>query len=309
MRRLVKASAAVCAVALTVVVPTGCGRSIHAADAKAPSPTALAPHQVVLPFEGLERATDVVVDAVGNVYVTELTPWGSDNATNHVVALPAGANAQRTLPFRRSSLSVDSAGSVWVVDGGNNALVKLAGDPEHPEKGAVLPMPELAARGQILTVDAEGNAYGTEGGGVDPGGACCLPVHVVKEAPGATVPEVLPFTHIDGLGGMAVDKAGNIYMGDFTTGRVLELAAGSNTPTELPRNGLTLVDLAVNAAGDVYAVDSQHDRVLLLKAGSARPTEVPFTGLRLPTSVAVGAEDDVYVLDSGNKRVVVLTGN
>jgi DNA-binding beta-propeller fold protein YncE len=195
----------------------------------------------------------------------------------------------------------DPAGGVWVVD---EQLVKLAAGSDTE---TVLPAPDLGMHGDVLAMDAAGNVYGVNGGGVHPGGGCCVPVHVVKSAAGSDAPTVLPFESIDGMGGMAVDTAGNVYVGDGITDRVLKLAPGADEPTVLPFNDIDgLTDVAVDSSGNVYAVDANHKRVLKLAPGSNIPTVLPFTGLNHPLRVAMDTVGNVYVIDGGNRSVVKL---
>jgi serine/threonine-protein kinase len=63
-----------------------------------------------------------------------------------------------------------------------------------------------------------------------------------------------------------VDSAGNLYVTDAGNKRVLKLAAGSSTQTELPFTFLnTPSGAAVDSAGNVYVCDG--NRVLKLTAG------------------------------------------
>ncbi|MGV9821643.1 serine/threonine-protein kinase PknD [Nocardia xishanensis] len=117
----------------------------------------------------------------------------------------------------------------------------------------------------------------------------------------------LPFTGISLPTGVAVDAAGNVYVTDMGSDRVLKLAAGASTPTPLPFTGLkNPQDVAVDTAGNVYVSDTSNDRVLKFAAGAATPTPLPFTGLKDPHGVAVGTAGDVYVADRGNDRVLKL---
>jgi DNA-binding beta-propeller fold protein YncE len=125
----------------------------------------------------------------------------------------------------------------------------------------------------------------------------------------------LPVTDLRVPHGVALDAAGNVYVTDSHTNRVLKLTAGSNTQTVLPFSGLDLcasaVDaatdgVAVDAAGDVYVTDSCHNRVLKLAAGSSTPTVLPFGSLDGPQGVAVASDGTAYVVDYSHGRVLKL---
>jgi DNA-binding beta-propeller fold protein YncE len=279
---------------------------IGCSHASAPSTKPSAPTQSVLPFTGLYGAYDVAVDAAGNVFVTDIAK--GRNASNQVIELPAGSNTQKVLPFTRATVMTDPSGEVWIVDGGQDPshLVKLA---HGADQQTVLPLPDLGRHGSIQAVDATGSVYGIIGGGQDSGGGCCRPVEVAKEAPGSNTTEALLFQHMNMVGGMVVDAAGNVYIGDADRKRVLKLAPGASSPSELPFHGLgSVIDIAVDAKGAVYVVDGQQHQVLKLDPGSTTPTVLPFTGLKRPVSVAVGARAEVYVVDDGDGRVVKLEG-
>jgi serine/threonine protein kinase, bacterial len=69
---------------------------------------------------------------------------------------------------------------------------------------------------------------------------------------------VLPFTGLDDPRGVAVDRAGNLYVTDANNKRVLKLPAGSSTPTVLPFTGLSRpTGVAVDASGNLYVTDEQ----------------------------------------------------
>lgn len=290
--------------ALAIVASAGLGVTACSATPEAPEATS---PTTVLPFGELVNPQDVAVDSNGNVYVTDTRKIpvdnGFDDFDTSVIVLAAGTNTRTVLPRRVNTfLMPDSSGAVWVQDAGNERLVKLGSDPE-----STLPLPDLGMHGTVLAVDAAGNVYGSNGGGVDPNGACCLTVHVVKSPPGSQTPTVLSFTGVDGIGGMAVDAAGSVYVADSDRDRVLKLTAGADTPAERPFEDVgDIGDVAVDNAGNVYVVDADRNRVLKLAAGADTPTVVPFTGLDHPVRVAVDAAGNVYVVDGGNRRVVKL---
>jgi serine/threonine-protein kinase len=66
---------------------------------------------------------------------------------------------------------------------------------------------------------------------------------------------------------VAVDTAGNLYVTDTDSSRVVKLAAGSSTQAVLPftikwPNGVT-----VDTAGNLYVADWGNSRVVKLAAG------------------------------------------
>jgi streptogramin lyase len=320
MRRVV---AALALLGVTAVGVSGCSGTSQSALATSPttashvtttpsSTPAAASRQTVLPFTGLEKPQDVAVDTAGNVYVTDLHQVEVDNgfpdASTRVIKLAAGSDTQTPLPqFVHASLMTDPAGAVWVQDYGNDKLVKLAVGPDAQTE---LPLPVLGTHGDVHAVDSGGNVYGANGGGVDPNGGCCLAVHVVTQAVGSDTPTVLPFKGANAIGGMAVDNAGDVYVGDYDHNQVLKLAASSDTPTVLPfTNVHGVIDVAVDSAGSVYAVDADHDRVLKLAAGSDTPTVLPFDGIDKPIRVTVDTAGNVYVIDGGHRRVLKLAAS
>jgi sugar lactone lactonase YvrE len=126
----------------------------------------------------------------------------------------------------------------------------------------------------------------------------------------------LPFTGLRLPHGVAVDAAGNVYVSDTHTNRVVKLTPGSNTQSVLPFTGLDLcgdtIDestggVAVDTTGNVYVADTCHNRVLQLAPGSSAQNLLPFSGLDSPEGVAVDIAGSVYVADRYHGRVVKLS--
>jgi len=126
----------------------------------------------------------------------------------------------------------------------------------------------------------------------------------------ATGQTVLPFNGLNfrlSPGSVAVDGSGTVYVTNTSMrGKVVSLAAGSNTATVKPFNGLYEPQaVAVDGSGTVYVADFTN-RVVKQAAGSNSETELPFDGLTFPEGLAVGAQGDVYVADRGKNRVLKL---
>lgn len=296
------AKLALTSVVAATVLLAGCS-----ADKQPPAAThaPAGPVQSVLEFTGLNGPYRVAVDNEGNVFVSDID--GGRNGSNRIVELPAGSTAQKVLPFARATVMADPAGGIWVLDGSHepSTLLKLAhgGDTQ-----TVVPLPDLGKWSAIQAVDTAGNVYGTTDGGVAAGGGCCLPVQVGRAAPGSTA-EQLPFQHMNIVAGMALDTAGNLYVGDGNGKRVLKLAPGSTTPTVVPLPGLNgVIDITVDSKGALYVIEAQRDRILKLAPGSDTPTVLPFTGLKRPVGVAVDNNGAIYVADDGHRRIVKLEG-
>jgi streptogramin lyase len=307
MRRLI---AALVVLAVAAIGVSGCSATLRFPWAKAPTY-----RQTVPPLTGLEDPDDLAVDSAGNVYVTDEHREKVENSfphvTTRVIKLPAGSNTQIVLPqFEHADLLPGPAGAVWAIDHSDPILVKLA---PGSDTQTVRPVPDLGWDGRVIAVDAAGNAYGINGGGVDPRGACCMAIHVLKWQVGSRAPRVLPFTGMINGSGLAVDAAGNVYVVDGN--RVLKLAAGADTPTVLPFKLNTVfgpgphsvvTGMAVDSAGNVYVVDAEQKQVLKLPAGADTPIVLPFTGLKHPVSVAVDAAGNVYVNDIDSHTVLKL---
>ena len=150
----------------------------------------------------------------------------------------------------------------------------------------------------------------------------------METATGAKDPTLLPFTGIDNVRGVAVDKAGSLYVVDGHNDRVLKLEAGASNPTVLSIPGLEEADgVTVDADGNVYLTDFHNrctepsgpcaylletnrggdGRVLKLVPGS-NPIVLPFNGFGRVWSTSVDAGGNVYVIDSA-KRVLRLSAH
>src|SRR5271170_2561899 len=114
----------------------------------------------------------------------------------------------------------------------------------------------------------------------------------------------LPFTGLTDPVGVAVDRAGDVFVVDTENNRVVELPAGGGAQTTVG-TGLALPEgVAVDATGDLFIADTDNNRVVEVPVGGGAQITVPATGLKTPEGVAIDAAGDVFISDTGNNRVV-----
>ncbi len=109
--------------------------------------------------------------------------------------------------------------------------------------------------------------------------------------------------------GVAVDGAGNVFVGDFVDGEVVEIPANGSTPTVVYNPaGANPVGLGVDAAGDLFIADHGLKQVAEVPAGCGNSScwKTIGSGWQQPDSVSVDAAGDVYVADEGPTNSTVL---
>jgi hypothetical protein len=131
----------------------------------------------------------------------------------------------------------------------------------------------------------------------------------------ASAQSVLPFV-VGSVGypvGIAIDRAGDVFVADYASNSVVELPNTSTVygpQTTLPFSGLSYPEgIAVDSAGDVFVADSGNNRVVELpktSTGYGPQTTIPTNGLIGPDGIAVDSAGDVFIADAGNDRLVEL---
>jgi serine/threonine-protein kinase len=301
---------------------------------------------------GISRGTIALIVGAIALVVVIVAAVGLAAFGNHRVSSPTSSSpptssarsyaAQTALPFTGlkdpCGVAVDTAGNVYVVDGGsgadaNNQVLEL---PAGSSTQTVLPFTglkdpygvavdtvgtvyvadygnnrvvKLAATGARVDLPLTGEPFGVA---VDTAGNLYVADNtngtVLVFAAGSGTQTVLPITGLGATWFVAVDTAGAVYVTGERSRGVVKLAAGSSAQAELPFTDLNQQHLgvAVDTAGNVYVVDTGNNRVLELPAGSSTQTVLAFTGLKNPCGVAVDTTGNLYVADRGNNRVVKL---
>jgi len=307
----------------------------------------------------LGSPSSVAVDGQGNLYIADAGNDVVERATPEgILAVVAGytpSGGPSPGPATSSNLNlplgvaVDGAGNLYIADTGNSVVERVtpagvlsivAGVPL--QSGAPTPGPatssDLGAPAAVA-VGGAGNLYIADTAndvvdGVTPAGA----LSVVAGVPGESgAPTAGPAARSD-LGdpaGVAVDRAGNLYIADtasdvvekVTAGGTLSVVAGDGelgTPTPGPATSSDLgapAAVAVDGSGNLYIADTANDVVEKVtadgtlsviagmpgKSGAASSGPATSSSLGNPSGVAIDGAGNVYIADTANDVVERVT--
>jgi sugar lactone lactonase YvrE len=271
---------------------------------------------------------DVAVDLDGNLYIStnynvlELAPSGAnfgavnlypadDPAATLVFSIDEGGS------FSAVSLLNDGVVSDGDVTYGLNYLPNYAGP-----SGCAANYQYTAGSTCTAAVDFVPTLPGAQNGAVALYNASGTQVAagylegVGVGAQSVVYPSTAPQTQVGtGLSlptAVALDGAGNVYVADKGSNRVLveKQVAGGYAITTIANGGSgALAGVAVDSGGNVYVLDSVFNKVIKESpegAGYSQSVVVSeaASGLRNPAGIAVDGQGNLYIADTGNNRVV-----
>jgi sugar lactone lactonase YvrE len=181
--------------------------------------------------------------------------------------------------------AVDLHGMLYVANNGNSTVT------EYPF-GATSPSVTLSG-GQLvypngIAVDNKGTVYVTSGATA---GSC----YVLVYPKGASTPS----EQIDGFDlpvGLAIDKSGNLYVGDALQNAVWEVPNGSTTPSKLSLDGLDdPVGVAVDPSNNHWVANNANSTVLGFHLGDSSAFVTITSGLSGPYSIAFEKSGTLFV--------------
>lgn len=284
----------------------------------------------------------IASDAEGNFYVVDthnlriqkfdrdgkfVTMFGS-KGNGEGQFLPFSDEAEGTGP---GGIAVDAAGNVYVSDTWNHRMQKFDRDGKFlAQWGSFVNMADASAAADPtanrkffgprgVAIGPDGDVYVTDTGnkrvlifGPDGSYKRQISSGMSPTRTGPDYPFNLPGELNEPIG-VAVDKAGNVYVADTNNGRIQKFDATGKyvahwaVPAGSWAPGPYLEPfLALDGAGNVYASAPTSKSVLKYSpAGELLGQKGPeATSLTLPTGLLIGGDGTIYVVDTGGHAVV-----
>jgi uncharacterized protein (TIGR03437 family) len=287
------------------------------------------------------RAFSVAVDSAGNVYFDSSLACVFKQDPVGIVTRVAGTcragfsgdggPATEAQLGGIARVAVDRAGTLYIADGVNQRVRKVTSDgivstvagsgqivADGGDGGPAI-RAQLASPAAVA-FDSAGNLYIGERGGLR------------KVLPDGTITSIakgdVGFPY--GIGGVAVDSSGNIFVTEPELNTVRKISPGLVVTTVT--GGDYPQGLAVDSAGNLYIADHDNNRIDVVTPGGALsilagaclakfPSSIcppGFSGdggpatsavLGLPYGVGVDSAGNVYVADTGNRRIRKISAN
>jgi sugar lactone lactonase YvrE len=215
---------------------------------------------------GFTSPAGVAVDRAGNVFI-------ADSGANAVYELVGGSGTPVSVGTGLSKpdgVAVDLGGNLYIADTGNARVVEI------PANGTALSTTQTVIAANLtpplaISTGPLGSLYIAQ--------AARLARYAVRGIPPATQTAVLSTAFIQPRS-LAVDPTGDVFLGDATTGEIVEFANYTGTQTVIASGLTTPTGLATDPAGDLFFVDN----------GTAQAMRIPNTGgtLNYANAVSLG---------------------
>ncbi|MGA9667838.1 MAG: choice-of-anchor D domain-containing protein, partial [Terracidiphilus sp.] len=247
---------------------------------------------------GSRYGSVVLADGSGNVLATGyMQGTGTGPEVNFLPGTEMSVPTSSLLfPF---AIAVDAAGDIYIVDSGNNRLLKETFSGGSYTVSTVHSSTLSYPTGVAL--DAGGNVYIADTGNN----------RVLKETlfGGSYAESTVTTSTLSSPSGVAVDAAGNLYIADSGNNRILIEALAQGTYTETTVTTSTLNNpsgVAVDASGNIYVADTGNNRVLIETISSSGTAEstLATSPLSSPSAVTIDGFGNVYIADTWNNRVI-----
>ncbi len=298
------------------------------------------------------QPADVAVDSAGNVYVAD--PEGQRVRkidTSGVITTVAGSGEQgftgdggpavNATFHSPSRVAVDRLGNVFIVDGGNfrirkvapgGTITTIAGGGSSPADGVLATTAGLSDV-YAITVDSAGSVYIADGGVIR---KITSDGKIARFAGGgqAFADGVQATNASFTANSLAFDAAGNLYLGDvanynrvrkISPSGVISTVAGNSAASRCSGEGGPAIaaglgqifGIAADSAGNLYLSDHGCNKVwqvspsgvITTLAGDGRNTFAGDGGpaatasISAPGGVALDPQGNVYIADTGNQRL------
>jgi sugar lactone lactonase YvrE len=298
----------------------------------------------------------VAVDDAGNLYIADqdnytirkITAAGvvttlAGTAGEFGSADGIGADARFSRP---SGVAIDDAGNLYIADQGNYTIRKITA------AGAVTTLAGTAGMfGSADGIGADARFASPSGVAIDDAGNLYIAdqgSHTIRKITTAGAVTTLAgtagvFGNADGTGadarfgfpsGTAVDRAGNVYVGDLANSTIRKITAAGVVTTLAGVAGIggsadgvgadarffDPSSLAVDDAGNVFVTDTSNNTIRKVSAAGVVVTLAGAAGLSgstdgaesaarfyRPVGIATDGEGNVFVADSGNHTVRKIT--
>jgi YD repeat-containing protein len=265
----------------------------------------------------------IAIDSGGNVWVGDrgnnrIEKFNSAGVLQQIVGKLGFGNGEFVTNFGSLYsmwLMFDSAGHLWVTDGGNNRVQEFSAAGTYMTKfGGEFGAPS-SENGKFsspagIAHDASGNIFVVDSGNSRVEKFSSTGTYVAKFGASGT-----GNVQFKTPAGIALDSVGDIWVGDTANNRLEEV----NSAFSWIRNVTSVtvatkkpVGVAIDSSGNVWQVESEANRVdeysstggFVRTFGSEGTGNVQF---KKPQGIAVDASGNVWVTDTGNNRVEELS--